>query len=149
MAGLKVLLEKQSVILTYSVPVVTMPSIFYVDNPYEVVKVVEVPGQDKISYVPRPYKTWQSVEEFKTWADRIEIISLRANNCVQVAQMLQQIALEDGYPVSEALVHGNLYDGVYVGGVTTGERDHDGLLVYIQGHHYYYEPLNKQITRIN
>ncbi len=34
-------------------------------------------------------------------------------------------------------------------GIGVTSRDHDGLLVYIQGHHYYYEPLTKQMTRIN
>lgn len=119
------------------------PKIIYerVEIPVEVVKEIEV-VKETVRWRNIYPRTFESVEEFKEWYYAQHFNPLLPSgvyevDCDDYAQRLQITALQQGYPVSIAL----LKDGEYYGvGVSDIKEGHAGNLVMIEGTYYYVEP---------
>lgn len=85
--------------------------------------------------LPPPDRTWESVGEFQEWYRDLSLPALPpGNDCDDYAERLQRVALQQGYPVSIALVRDGTYYGVEV---RDSSRQHAGCLVLIDGTFYY------------
>ncbi len=87
-------------------------------------------------------RQWESVEQFKDWyySQNFTLLMPSGANtidCDDYATWVQDRAMRQGYPVSEALAWQHYYGGVYV---TVMPGLHDGCLVLIGNIYYYFEP---------
>lgn len=105
-------------------------------------KVDSPPATEVIKYRNIFPRQFESIEQFEEWYGAQEFKPLFPSGAYQVdcndyAGRLQRVALQQGYPVSQALV----LDGRYYGIRVSGERDgHTGNLVLIGNTYYYIEP---------
>lgn len=105
--------------------------------PVEVIKEVEV-----VKYHHITAREWESVEQFTEWYEEQEFTTLMPSpvykvDCDDYSEWLQRVALQQGYPVSEALAKGGLYYGVLV---NKHSDSHAGNLVLIGNVYYWVEP---------
>jgi len=87
-------------------------------------------------------REFESVKHFKEWYQEQGFLPLLPSgsykvDCDDYAQRLQVTALEQGYPVSTALIKNGMYYGQKVSGIAGA---HAGNLVLIAGVYYYVEP---------
>ena len=87
-------------------------------------------------------RQWESVEQFKDWYYSQNFTLLMPSgastvDCDDYATWVQDRAMRQGYPVSEALAWQHYYSGVYV---TEKTGRHDGCLVLIGNTYWWFEP---------
>ncbi len=120
---------------------------FYVTQvvPEEVIKEVTVEVVKSAVSVPVPIelKEWQSLDQLHDMVQNI--ITFQPSICLQTAENIQQIALEQGYPVSIALaLNGNYYQQ----NVTNAPGGHAGLLVEVKDGWYFIDPQPWRVTKL-
>ena len=111
----------------------------YVPEPYPVI-------QEKIvtRLVPIKPREWESLEQVETMF-KGNIFALQPNACLSVAQIIQQAALAEGYPVSIAFTLSGWY---YTTWVATAPAGHAGIIVDIKGIWYFIDPIPWKVTQI-
>lgn len=87
-------------------------------------------------------RKWESVEQFEQWYEDLDFRVLMPStaytvDCDDYSERLQRLALQQGYPVSEAMAKNHLYAGVWV---TKINGLHAGNLVMIGNDYYWVEP---------
>ena len=87
-------------------------------------------------------RKWESVAQFKQWYEDLDFRILMPSSvytvdCDDYSERLQRLALQQGYPISEAMAKNHLYAGVWV---TKINGLHAGNLVLIGNDYYWVEP---------
>lgn len=119
--------------------------IVYVDRPiYRVIEnvIIEEKEVEVITYKNIRARNWESVEQFEQWYEDQHFTLLMTTpiytvDCDDYSEWVQRKALQQGYPVSEAMAKNRLYAGVWV---TKIDGLHAGNLVLIGNDYYWVEP---------
>ena len=98
----------------------------YLDRPVEITKYPE-------------WKTFNTIEDFP----KVSIAGLSPDNCLPMAQALQEMLLNQGFITSVAVAWNGYYDNIYV---TSAPGAHAGLLVETKKGWYFIDPTNWQTT---
>jgi len=117
----------------------------YVDRPVEKIVervIIEEKEVEVITYRNIYARKWESVEQFEQWYEDLDFRVLMPSgvytvDCDDYSERLQRMALQQGYPVSEAMAKNHLYAGVWV---TKINKLHAGNLILIGNDYYWVEP---------
>jgi len=125
----------------------TVTETVYVEKPvYRIVERVIIEEKEVevevVVYHNTRKRSWDSVEQFEQWYEDLDFrvllpSSVYTVDCDDYSERLQRLALQQGFPVSEAMAKNHLYAGVWVtkiGGL------HAGNLVLIGNDYYWVEP---------
>ncbi len=93
---------------------------------------------------PIEYREWQSLDQVAEMF-KGSVTTFQSGICLNTAQALQELALEQGYPVSIALAQYGNYYGQHV---TEASGGHAGLLVEVKGSWYFIDPLPWRVTKL-
>lgn len=104
--------------------------------------IVEEKEVEVITYQNIYARNWESVEQFEQWYEDQHFTLLMTTpiytvDCDDYSEWVQRRALQQGYPVSEAIAKNRLYAGVWV---TKINGLHAGNLVLIGNDYYWVEP---------
>ena len=112
--------------------------------PVEVEKVIT-----KTVYLDRPmpvtkfpeWKIFETIDQFP----RVSIAGITPNNCLPMAQALQEMLLKQGYITSVAVAWNGYYDNIYVTGAPGA---HAGLLVETKSGWYFVDLDPWRVTKL-
>jgi len=138
--------REPSVVIEYvQLPPEVVVETIYIDKPvYKVVEkvIIEEKEVEVIIYRNIYARKWESVEQFEQWYGDLDFrvllpSSVYTVDCDDYSERLQRLALQQGYPVSEAMAKNRLYAGVWV---TKAPGIHAGCMVLIGNDYYWVEP---------
>lgn len=112
--------------------------------PIEVIREVIVTQNvttEKIVYTNISTRQWESVEQCEAWIKdhliNLWIVGDKLANCNDYSRIMQDTAMQEGYPISQALTWDTLYYGKTVNHINNG---HAGNMVLINGVYYWFDP---------
>lgn len=89
-------------------------------------------------------REWESVEQFED-KFRGSFHVWQEGACLDIAEMIQNAAYEDGYKVSIGFAFNGTYYGQYV---TDARGYHAGVVIRAGEHYYFIDPEPWKVTRL-